>query len=300
MNHKIQTAGSIIILNMVFIAAFLSILVSAHAQEEVASTLRRYKDSEVITGYYEDYEVIPSRQRPLVSSRPGLNRIFPYSPTAARVRIRTRLADSHQGIKFYSVLRCEYCHAQETKDVHTVRGNLTCRQCHGGEPIAAIEHAYSPMNPIRRHAYVCAKCHEGATPSFATYVVHQPDPGSAAAQREFPVLYYAYWFMLALLVGTLAFFLPHTFLVGFREVLSLLKGKKVHEQYQSDSEDEIEAEAAEAETKKIRDAVQEDGDIDDAQSSIEQEPEDEITRVDTGDGRKDAERDDDKDGDHKD
>ncbi len=300
MNPEIRKFGSIISLNMVFIAAFLSISVRSHAQEEVASTLRRYKDSEVITGYYEDYEVMPSRQRTGVSSRPGLNRVFPYSPNAARVRIRTRLADSHQGIKFYSVLRCEYCHTEETKDVHTVRGNLTCRQCHGGEPIAAIEHTFSAMNPIRRHAYVCAKCHEGANPSFATYVVHQPKPGSAAAQREFPVLYYAYWFMLALLVGTLAFFLPHTFLVGFREVLSRLKGKKVHEQDQSDSEDEPDAEAAGAETKEIRDAVQEDGDVDDAQSALEQEPENEITRVDTGDGRKDAERGDSGDGYRKD
>jgi hypothetical protein len=76
------------------------------------------------------------------------------------------------------------------------------------------------MNPIRRHAYVCAKCHEGASASYASYVVHEPSAGTFAAKQGFPILYYAYWFMLILLVGTLAFFIPHSFLVGLRELLS--------------------------------------------------------------------------------
>ena len=88
----------------------------------------------------------------------------------------------------------------------------------GGEPIASIAHYYSPLNPIRKHAYVCAKCHEGASASYASYVIHEPSAGSTIAKRGFPVLYYAYWFMLALLVGTLAFFIPHSLLVGLREL----------------------------------------------------------------------------------
>jgi hypothetical protein len=207
-----------------FLAAAMMILPGiTHAQEEVASSIRRYKDREASTGYYEEYEVLPRRQSPLVAI-PGVQRgIFPYSPTAARVRIRTRLADSHQGIKFYWGRRCEECHFAETRDIHTVRANLTCRQCHGGEPIAGINHYFSPMNPIRRHAYVCAKCHQGASASYASYVVHEPLAGSLAAKTGFPILYYAYWFMLILLVGTLAFFIPHSFLVGLRE---LFKNKR--------------------------------------------------------------------------
>ena len=193
---------------------------TALAQEEVASAIRRYKAYEASTGYYEEYEVLPRRQLPLVSI-PGVRRgLFPYSPTAASVRNRSRLADSHLGIKFYERRRCEACHVEQTRDIHTVRANLTCRQCHGGEPVASIAHYYSPLNPIRRHAYVCAKCHEGASASYATYVVHEPAAGSSLARMNFPVLYYAYWFMLILLVGTLAFFIPHSFLVGLRELLS--------------------------------------------------------------------------------
>ena len=145
----------------------------AAAQDEVASAIRRYKDREVSTGYYEEYEVKPRRETPFVAI-PGVRRgIFRYSPAAAKVRIRTRLADSHQGIKFYDNRRCEECHIEQTKDLHTVRANLTCRQCHGGEPIASINHYFSPMNPIRKHAYVCAKCHEGSSASFASYIIQR-------------------------------------------------------------------------------------------------------------------------------
>jgi hypothetical protein len=186
--------------------------------EEVASAIRRYKEYEVSTGYYEQYEVKPRRQLPLVEI-PGVRRgLFPYSPTAARVRTRKRLADSHQRIKFYQNLRCEYCHIKETKDIHTVRANLTCRQCHGGEPIASNDHIFSPMNPIRRHAYICAKCHEGSSASFASYVVHAPNPAKLSTRKDFPVLFYVFWFMVALAVGTFVVFLPHTALWGMREL----------------------------------------------------------------------------------
>ena len=187
--------------------------------EEVASALRRYKEYEVSTGYYEEYEMRPRHERSMVEI-PGVRHgLFRYSPSAATVRIRTRLADSHWGIKFYDNRRCEDCHPKQALDMHTVRANLTCRQCHGGEPIASISHYFSPMNPIRKHAYVCAKCHEGSSASFASYVIHEPSAGSMEAKTNFPVLYYSFWFMLTLLVGTLAFFIPHSILVGLRELL---------------------------------------------------------------------------------
>ena len=205
----------------------------AAAQDEVSSSIRRYKDREASTGYYEQYEAKPRRERPFVEI-PGVRRgIFRYSPTAAKVRIRTRLADSHQGIKFYQNRRCEDCHIEQTRDLHTVRANNTCRQCHGGEPIASIEHYYSPMNPIRRHAYVCAKCHEGSTASYAGYVVHEPNPALASTFKNFPVLSVAFWAMVAIAVGTFVLFLPHTIMWGIRELFM----KKEKETSESDSQD---------------------------------------------------------------
>jgi hypothetical protein len=158
----------------------------APAQEEVASYIRRYKDREVSTGFYEQYEVKPRRMAPLVEV-PGVTRgMFPYSPTAAKVRTRTRLADSHWGIRFYQRRRCEDCHIRETR--------------------------------IRKHAYVCAKCHEGANASYASYLVHTPNPALAATQKTFPLLFYVFWFMIVLAGGTFAVFLPHTALWGIREL----------------------------------------------------------------------------------
>ncbi len=217
---------------MICILAFVLFLDSlfwfkaVYGQEEAASAIRRYKEREYSTGYYEEYEVMPRRQRPLVGV-PGLRRgIFPYSPTGAEVRIRTRLGDSHRGIKFYRNLRCEYCHVRETSDIHTVRANLTCRQCHGGEPIAGLAHYYSPFNPIRRHAYVCSKCHEGSSASFASYVVHAPNPAMSSTRKSFPLLFYAFWFMVALAVGTFVLFLPPTAMWGIRELMLKLEQLK--------------------------------------------------------------------------
>jgi len=203
---------------LLMLAGLLVLPAGVPAQEEVASALRRYKEYEASTGYYEEFEVRPRHQRPFVAV-PGVRQgLFPYSPTAAKVRVRTRLADSHLGIRFYQNRRCEDCHVEQTRDIHIVRANLTCRQCHGGEPIASNDHYFSPMNPIRRHAYVCAKCHQGATASFAGYVVHAPNPSLTGTLKTFPILFYAFWIMIAIAVGTFAVFLPHTAMWGIREL----------------------------------------------------------------------------------
>ena len=162
---------------------------AASAQEEVGSSLRRYKERESSTGYYEEYEAKPRRLSPFVGVPGVLRPSFPYSPKGAELRIRSFMADAHRGVKFYAMRTCVECHAEEANNIHTRRGNLTCRQCHGGEPIASIAHYYSPLNPVRRHAYVCSKCHEGASMSFATYVVHEPKPGSGNPEDlRLPVL----------------------------------------------------------------------------------------------------------------
>jgi len=235
MKQMINIRTVLIASGAVFLAGLLLLPDIASAQgEEVSSAIRRYKDREESTGYYEEYEMLPRRQRPFVEI-PGVRRgIFPYSPTAAKVRVRMRLADSHQGIRFYERRRCEDCHIEQTRDIHTVRANITCRQCHGGEPIASNAHYFSPLNPIRRHAYVCAKCHEGASASYASYVVHAPNPSMASTMKSFPVLFYAFWIMVAIAAGTFVVFLPHTMLWGIRELFI----KKEKAESEPDNEDE--------------------------------------------------------------
>ena len=199
----------------------------ASGQEEVASAIRRYKDRDV------QHRLLRSNMKHgrVVSDRLWRFRasgaVFSHTVRPLQgVRVRTRLADSHQGIKFYNQRRCEDCHIEQTRDIHTTRANLTCRQCHGGEPVASIQHYYSVMNPIRKHAYICSKCHQGSSASFASYIVHEPAPGSLTAKKQFPVLYYAYWFMLILFGGTMAFFIPHSLIVGFRELFMKKKERR--------------------------------------------------------------------------
>lgn len=196
------------------------------AGQEVTSGIMRYKQYEASTGYYEEYEVKPQHQQAFVEI-PGIRKgLFSYSPAAAETRVSSRLSDSHQGIQFYDRRRCEECHLEQTRGIHTVRANLTCRQCHGGEPISSIDHYFSPMNSIRRHAYVCSKCHEGANASYAGYVVHEPNPSMVGTLKTFPALFYAFWIMIAIAVGTFAVFLPHTVLWGLRELLAKKGGNR--------------------------------------------------------------------------
>jgi hypothetical protein len=187
------------------------------AQQEVTSDIYRYRER-VATGYYEGYEVSPRRMRARIEI-PGVKRgLFPFGSASSEVRLRGRLPDSHRGLKFYERNTCIDCHPREARDLHSTRAGITCRQCHGPEPIPAINYYYSPLNPIRRHAYVCAKCHEGATANFAGFHVHEPPAGSLETLTNFPVLFIVYWAMILLLLGTLAFFVPHAFMVGFREL----------------------------------------------------------------------------------
>ncbi len=216
----------ILLITLAGLGLLLVLPAVAPAQEEVTTSIRRYKDRESSTGYYEEYEAKPRRLRPFVGVPGVLRPSFPYSPKAAEIRIRTYLADSHRGLQFYAVKNCVECHAEEARDIHTTRGNLTCRQCHGAEPIASIAHYYSPLNPVRRHAYVCSKCHEGSSLSFATYVVHEPKPGSLLTRKTFPSLFYTNWFMYLLIVGTMGFFVVHTIVWVSKELYHVFTEKE--------------------------------------------------------------------------
>ncbi|MCF8062115.1 MAG: hypothetical protein K9M82_06330 [Deltaproteobacteria bacterium] len=217
-------SGKRVLACLVVMAIMWILAAQARAQDEAASHLLRYRDREASTGYYEEYEVMPRHLRAFIEPRPGPADVVGYSPNAPTIRDRTRLADSHYGIRFYDRRRCETCHPEEARNLHTTRANLTCRQCHGGEPIPGSRYYYAPMNPIRRHAYICAKCHQGANASFATYRVHEPNPALLSTQATFPVLFWVFWIMIVIAAGTFLLFLPHTALWGIRELLAGKKG----------------------------------------------------------------------------
>lgn len=200
---------------------------AAWAQHEVAGGAHRYKTSEMSTGYYEEYEVKPSQTQPFLEYPDSAQKQwFRLRPGEDPLRYKTLRADSHIGVENYEAKTCKSCHSEQARNNrHVVREGITCRQCHGREPIPSNDFYFSPMNPIRRHAYVCAKCHEGASASYATYQVHVPSPEASETRVAFPGLYYVYWLMVILFVAVMAFFLLHSILIGIREVIAFIKGR---------------------------------------------------------------------------
>ncbi len=189
------------------------------AQEELAGS-DRYKLREMSSGYYEEYEVKPGRGSPFRQ----WNAPEGVVTTGGRGKGASYQADAHAGLANYRRQRCESCHKEAAhNNRHATRRNIACVQCHGGEPIAGVNHYFSPLNPVRRHAYVCAKCHQGASASFAMYVVHEPSPLLAGTAESFPALYWVTWMMVILAISTFALFLPHTGLWMLRELFTRKK-----------------------------------------------------------------------------
>lgn len=187
---------------------------AALAQVELAPRYDRYGEKD--PGAYSKYEVRPRAPGPFLSTR-GMQLGFVGSWMLK--------ADAHERVKgFDPRMRCERCHAEQAGNLHSARLGVACRECHGAYPIASVNHYNSRMNPYRRHAQVCAKCHLNAGLSFATYVVHGPSPYSTETAKSFPQLFWAFWVMAAIAILTFVIFLPFTLLWGIRELLG--RGKK--------------------------------------------------------------------------
>ena len=171
------------------------------------------------SGFFRDQDTLPGRYRLYQQNQAGAKGLWGLGPGQSRPARSSFKADAHKGVAYYSPQRpCMDCHRGHEKDLHRVRMGITCVQCHRDLPtIAGIQHYYSPMNPIRRHAYVCAKCHEGATPSFASYVIHEPNPLALGTRKSFPLLFYATWFMVILAGGIFLVFLPYAALWWLRD-----------------------------------------------------------------------------------
>ena len=181
------------------------------------------------TGYFRDQDTLPGAFRFYRQLPGGEGGLWGLGPNRQKISRSSFKMDAHDGVADYSPeVRCKKCHIPQTKDLHYVRMGITCVQCHRSQPVAGVFHYYSSLNPIRRHAYVCAKCHEGATPSFASYMVHEPNPVASETRNSFPLFYYAVWIMLILAVGVFVIFLPYTALWWIREFVAKLIRRPDH------------------------------------------------------------------------
>lgn len=127
-----------------------------------------------------------------------------------------RRADA-DGFKLEIMQKCGRCHGEIAKTYFdTYHGKVSqlgytktakCYDCHGAHDIQRVS---DPRSHLARDKVVatCQKCHEGATRRFAGYLSHAThhDP------QKYPWLFWTFWGMTGLLVGTFAVGGAHTLL----------------------------------------------------------------------------------------
>jgi hypothetical protein len=132
--------------------------------------------------------------------------------------------------KLSLVSKCGTCHPEEMDTYHkTYHGKVTrlgyttiamCWDCHGSHDILPQNDPASTLSS-KNLISTCAKCHPGATESFTKFYAHAEETNRA----KYPVLYYTFFFMTLLLIGTFAFFLTHTFLWAYRALKERIQKK---------------------------------------------------------------------------
>jgi cytochrome b subunit of formate dehydrogenase len=123
---------------------------------------------------------------------------------------RTDVADFRLDI----MEQCGYCHEESTSSYFqsyhgkaSALGDATrakCYDCHGAHDILPISNPASSLSD-ENVVGTCANCHEGAHLQFARYLSH----ASHHDRSKYPVLFWTYWGMTILLVGTFGFFGLH-------------------------------------------------------------------------------------------
>jgi len=119
------------------------------------------------------------------------------------------------GFKLGIMTQCGHCHEDVTESYFdTYHGKASelgdttkakCYDCHGAHDILPTEDPRSRLSHDNIVA-TCGKCHPGSHRQFAGYLTHAThhDPD------KYPALFYTFWGMTALLVGTFGFFGLHT------------------------------------------------------------------------------------------
>jgi len=127
-----------------------------------------------------------------------------------------RRADE-DGFKLEIMNKCGRCHAEIAKTYfETYHGKVSrlgytktakCYDCHGAHDIQKVTDPRSHLNRANVVA-TCRQCHSDATRRFAGYLTHAThhDP------KKYPFLFWSFWGMTALLVGTFVVGGVHTLL----------------------------------------------------------------------------------------
>ncbi len=119
------------------------------------------------------------------------------------------------GFRFLMMDQCGRCHLDESETFFdTFHGKVSrlgeagaakCYDCHGTHNILPVTETASLLSR-QNIVETCSSCHARANLRFTGYLTHAThhDPG------KYPFLFWAFWGMTTLLVGTLTFALAHT------------------------------------------------------------------------------------------
>lgn len=127
---------------------------------------------------------------------------------------------------------CGECHASQ-RDLYldTFHGRAhdlgdtrvaACYDCHDSHAIHKVSDPSSTVSANNRLS-TCRKCHENASPSFATFMPHADHRDS----QRYPALFWSFWAMTGLLLGTFAFFGVHTIFWFTRSMVHFAKTREL-------------------------------------------------------------------------
>jgi cytochrome b subunit of formate dehydrogenase len=140
------------------------------------------------------------------------------------------------GFELGIITTCGKCHADVTKSYFsTYHGKVSqlgfgktakCYDCHGSHDILPPSDPRSHLAPQHVVA-TCQKCHPGATRRFAGYLTHAThhDP------VKYPLLFWTFWLMTGLLVGTF-------FISGVHTLLWLPRALQMRRQHRREAAEE--------------------------------------------------------------
>lgn len=129
------------------------------------------------------------------------------------------------------IIQCGKCHEKVTETYFdTFHGKVSklgsvraarCYDCHGAHNILPIE---NPKSKLSRANIIetCKKCHPNSNRKFVGYLTHATHHN----REKYPYLFYTFWGMVILLVGTFTFFGIHT-LMWFPRALKERKKSRV-------------------------------------------------------------------------
>lgn len=133
------------------------------------------------------------------------------------------------------ISQCGHCHKDVTETYFdTFHGKVSklgytaaakCDDCHGAHNILPT---YNPKSTLSRQNIVatCGQCHAGSHRRFAGYLTH----ATHHDKQKYPILFYTFWFMTILLVGTLTVAGTHTLMWLPRSFQMMRQHKKLRQQ----------------------------------------------------------------------